>query len=172
MAAAAALLFAAVALLTESAAALPAWLALGGFTMVLVVVDIRHHLLPDALVGPALLVGILTISAHGLAAGDPWVVSRALAGSAALFLLYLTLALISPSGMGMGDVKLASVAGLYLGSLGWGPWILGAAAGPAIGAIIAACMLVLHPTNRDTEVAFGPAMLTGVFTVFSLVNVG
>ena len=172
LAGAGAVLFTVLAMLIGASTVLPAWLALAGFGLALAVIDGYHHRLPNRLVAPALLVGVLLLAAHGMLAGDPASVARALAGSVALFAFYLVLALISPSQLGMGDVKLAAVIGLYLGWLGWGPWVLGAAAGPAIGAVASAAVLIrarlARQKGRAGSVAFGPSMLAGVLAVVLL----
>ena len=172
LAGAGAVLFTVLAMLVGDSTVLPAWLALAGYGLVLAVVDGYHHRLPNRLVAPALLTGVLLLSTHGLLAGDPAAVARALAGSAALFAFYFVLALISPSQLGMGDVKLAAVIGLYLGWLGWGPWVLGAAAGPAIGAFASGAVLIrarlAHQKGKAGSVAFGPSMLAGVLAVVLL----
>jgi leader peptidase (prepilin peptidase)/N-methyltransferase len=72
----------------------------------------------------------------------------------------LIVALIAPKGMGMGDVKLAGLIGLVLGSIGLG--LVGVAAGAGIlfggvGAIVA----LLLGANRKSRVPYGPFMAAG-----------
>lgn len=172
LAAAGAVLFAGLALLLGASTALPAWLALAGFSLMLVVIDAFHHRLPNALVIPALLSGMVLVAGHGVLTGDPWPVLRALAGAGALFALYLTLAILTPSGIGMGDVKLALVVGLYLAWLGWEPLLYGAAAGWVFGAVASLVVLIkrrlVRGRTRVRSVAFGPSMLAGVLTILLL----
>jgi leader peptidase (prepilin peptidase)/N-methyltransferase len=78
-----------------------------------------------------------------------------------LFAFYLALALISPSGMGMGDVKLAAVLGLYLGWLGWGAVLLGTLAGFVVQAFLALALLAGQRIGLREHLPFGPAMLLG-----------
>ena len=78
----------------------------------------------------------------------------------------LAIALISPRGMGMGDVKLAALIGLVLGALGLRYVAVAAAAGVAIGgvasviALVAAALLIsttirLSAFSRRRELGIG-----------------
>lgn len=169
LAAAGAVLFAVLASQVSSPTALLAWFALAGPALWLVAIDACYHRLPNAVVIPALLVGVAVISSHGFVTGDTAAVFRALAGGAALFGIYLVMALVTPSGIGMGDVKLAAVVGLYLGWLGWEPWLYGAAGGFVIGAAVSTAVLVkrmlLRGRSTPTHVAFGPSMLASVLAI-------
>jgi leader peptidase (prepilin peptidase)/N-methyltransferase len=82
-------------------------------------------------------------------------------GAAALFAVYLSLALVSPGGLGMGDVKLAALLGLYLGWLGWAAVVLGALAGFVVQALVALVLLAIRRIGLRGELPFGPAMLAG-----------
>ncbi len=81
------------------------------FCLALVVVtatDLEYRLIPDRIVGPAVVIVLLTMT---LAQPSlEWVLSGL---CAAAFLLVFSL--ISPQGMGMGDVKLAFLMGVALG---------------------------------------------------------
>ena len=78
-----------------------------------------------------------------------------------LFALHL----ISPRGLGMGDVRLAFVLGLYLGWLGWAAVVLGALAGFVVQAVIALGLLATRRIRLRDELPFGPAMLAGAALV-------
>jgi leader peptidase (prepilin peptidase) / N-methyltransferase len=74
-------------------------------------IDLEHRIIPNRLVLPAALFGV----AASAVARPHQLPELALAGGLA-FLLLLLAAVAYPAGMGMGDVKLAGVMGLYLGS--------------------------------------------------------
>jgi len=73
-------------------------------------IDLDHLIVPNRLLAPAAAWG-LVVSASVRPEQLP---ALAIAGAAA-FVLLLVAALAYPVGMGMGDVKLAGVMGLYLG---------------------------------------------------------
>ena len=140
---------------------LPAFLVLAGAGMLLAVIDLQHKLLPDRVVLPSLAGGALLLAVAALAeqAGGPLL--RAGLGAVVLFTAFLVLALISPSSLGMGDVKLAGLLGLYLGWLGWGALLLGAAAGFVVQAVVALGLLATRRIGLRGELPFGPSMLLG-----------
>ena len=100
--------------------ALPAYLYLAAISIALALIDLDTRRLPNRIVLPSLGVGAVLLALASWANGDWGALLRAVIGSAGLFALYFVIAFISPRGMGMGDVKLAAVLGLYLGWLGLG----------------------------------------------------
>jgi leader peptidase (prepilin peptidase)/N-methyltransferase len=64
-------------------------------------------------------------------------------------------------GMGLGDVALAPVLGLALGWLGWGPSVVGLAAGFLIGAVVGVALIATGVTSRRARVPHGPFLLSG-----------
>jgi len=141
--------------------ALPAFLVLASAGVLLAVVDLRHRLLPNRVVLPALVLGVLLLALPA-ALDDAWpALLRAVLGAGALFTLFLVLALASPGGLGMGDVKLAALVGLHLGWLGWSAVALGALAGFVVQAVVALALLVVRRIGLRGELPFGPAMLAG-----------
>jgi leader peptidase (prepilin peptidase) / N-methyltransferase len=156
-----ALLSVLAALRFGSSADLPAYLALAAAGVLLAVVDLRHRLLPNRVIGPALVTGALLLTGAA-AVDDRWAdLARAALGAVVLFALYLVLALISPSALGMGDVKLAGLLGLHLGWLGWDAVLLGAAAGFVVQALLSLVLLAARRIDLRGELPFGPAMLAG-----------
>ncbi|TFD25481.1 MULTISPECIES: prepilin peptidase [Cryobacterium] len=139
--------------------ALVAFLYLAAISVALAMIDLDTHTLPNKILLPAYPVAAVLLTAAALVAGEPGRVLTALIGAAALFGLYLALALISPGGMGLGDVKLAGLLGLYLGYLGWGPLIVGAFGAFLLGGVFGLILLATHKAKRRSGIPFGPWML-------------
>jgi len=140
---------------------LPAFLALGAFGVALGYVDLRRHRLPDALTYAALAAGVLLLGAAAVVDREWGDFVRALLGALALRGFYWLLAMIRPADMGLGDVKLAAVLGLYLGWLGWDFLLVGAFLGFLIGGLVGLVLLALRRAALRTAVPFGPSMLAG-----------
>jgi leader peptidase (prepilin peptidase)/N-methyltransferase len=168
LAAATAALLAATVLGVGLSWALPAFLLLAVAAVLLTVIDLRHRLLPNRVVIPTLVTGALLLLVAAAIEGSWTDLLRAVLGAAVLFAVFLVLAVISPSGLGMGDVKLAAVLGLYLGWLGWGVVLLGAVAGFLVQAVLALVLLALGRVRRDSDLPFGPAMLVGAAVTMAL----
>lgn len=127
----------------------------------LITVDLAAHRLPNAIVAPPYpvvagcwaLLGVLEEDYSGL-----W---RALLAGAGLAAAYLVLALISPSGLGLGDVKLAGLIGLVLGWYGWEHVLTGTIAAFVLGGLFALVLLASSKADRRTHLPFGPWMVAG-----------
>jgi leader peptidase (prepilin peptidase)/N-methyltransferase len=148
--------------LIAAALQLIAFLYLAGVSVALTLIDLDTHKLPNSIVLPGYVVGALLLGASGLFAGDVAALATAGVGMAGLFILYLVIALISPRGMGFGDVKLAGVLGLFLGFLGVGPLLVGAFAAFVLGGLFGVVLMVFGP-GRNRGIAFGPWMLAGAW---------
>ncbi len=75
------------------------------------------------------------------------------------------MALISPKGMGFGDVKLAALLSLHTGWLGWELAVLAGLAGFAAGALASLLLVVTGRATLRTAIPFGPALLIGAWLV-------
>jgi len=149
--------------LVSPAIILVAFLYLAAISVALALIDIDTHRLPNRILLPAYCVAPVLLGAAALLAGEPERLFGALVGGAALFGLYLALALIRPGGMGMGDVKLAGVLGCYLGFLGWGALFVGAFAAFLLGGVFSVLLLALRRVGRGGSIPFGPWMLAGAW---------
>ena len=94
--------------------AIPAYLALAFLCVVLAVIDASTRLLPNRITYPAfpIMLGLLLLASIGL--GDLGRLTRGCSPPWPSGAFFLLLALISPRGMGLGDVKLAPTLGLAL----------------------------------------------------------
>lgn len=139
--------------------ALPAFILLAVLGVQLGRIDVALHLLPNPLVLSLLVGGLLCLLAAAFGE-DQWAsLVRGLAGAAILFAIYLILALISPAGLGMGDVKLAAPVGLYLGYLGWNQLLYGGLLGFILNGIVTVFVVARNRKERTSEVAHGPSMI-------------
>lgn len=158
------LLFAAVGLWCGLSWALPAFLYLAGVSVALALIDLDTQRLPDVLVLPSYPVGLVLLTLASWnpgGAGDFWALVRAVIGCLAMFGIYLLIVLVYPRGMGLGDVKLAGVLGLYLGWIGWGALVVGWFAAFLLGGVFGIALMSRGKAGRRTQIPFGPWMLLG-----------
>lgn len=142
---------------------LVAFLYLAAISLALAIIDIETHKLPNVIVLPGYAVGVALLGTAALLQGDLVGLGRMAAGAGILFFFYFVLAMISPRGMGMGDVKLAGVLGLFLGSLGWGQLAVGAGAAFVLGGLFSIILLITRRAGRKSGIPFGPWMLLGAW---------
>lgn len=144
---------------------LPAFLLLAMLGVQLARIDVALHLLPNPLVLTLLAGGLLLFLLPGLFNKQSDDLFRAVFGAVILFAAYLILGLISPGGIGMGDVKLAAPVGLYLGYLGWTQLLYGGLLGFILNGVVSLLVVGRKGRNKATEVPHGPSMLGAVATV-------
>lgn len=142
---------------------LVAFLYFAAISVALTAIDIDVHRLPNAIVLPSYVVGAVLLAAAALLGGDPVQLARAAAGAGILVVLYFVLAIIKPGGMGMGDVKLAGVLGLFLGSIGWGALAVGAMGAFVLGGIFGVVLILARRAGRGSGIPFGPWMFAGAW---------
>jgi len=144
-------------------AALPAFLYLAAISVALALIDIDTQRLPNAIVLPSYVVGVVLLGAAAVGQSSYGDLLRAGLGMAALYGFYFGLALLYPAGMGFGDVKLAGVLGLYLGWLGWAELIAGGFLGFLLGGLVGGVLMMARRAGRKSKIPFGPFMLGGAF---------
>ena len=122
--------------------------------------DVRTRLVPD---GPLLLAIVLVLITCAFSAPEELPVRIAAAAGAAGFLL--AAALIRPDGMGLGDVKLAGVLGLYLGAAVIEAMIVAFAAGSVVGL----SLIARHGWSaRSRTIPFAPCLALGALVAVVL----
>jgi leader peptidase (prepilin peptidase)/N-methyltransferase len=138
-------------------------LVLVTFLVPIAAIDLDHKIIPNKLTGPAAVLAVALVAVL-----EPRHLPEYLgAGAAALLFFYLP-ALIHNKGMGMGDVKLAGVLGLYLGR----------AVAPAVfialilGVVVGTAIIVVKGMSdgRRTKVPFGPFLAAGALIAFFVGN--
>ena len=150
-----AVLFAATVVIlgTGDAGELALGLVFCALLVVITLTDLERRVIPNAILAAG-AVAALAIAA----VSDPGSLgTRAIAAVAAGGFLLLV-ALAYPRGMGMGDVKLAAVMGLYLGRSVAPALVIAFAAGAFVGL---ALMVRRGASARKQAVPFGPFMALG-----------
>lgn len=147
-------LAAAVVLLKHSAHDLALGLALVAVLVPIALIDLDHQIIPNKITLPAALVA----TALGAVLHPAGLAEQLIAGAAAGgFLLIFVLAY--PRGMGMGDVKLAAVLGLFLGRYVAIAILAAVLVGTLVGGVVMARVGVSK--GRKTKVPFGPFLALG-----------
>jgi leader peptidase (prepilin peptidase)/N-methyltransferase len=122
--------------------------------VVITLIDFDHRLIPNKLTYPAAPLAI----AIGMALDLDGVPEQLIAGAAA-FGFFIVAKLAYPRGMGMGDVKLAGVMGLYLGRAVAPAIFVALITGVLVGGVIMARVGVTK--GRKQQVPFGPFLAFG-----------
>ena len=131
------------------------------FLVPIALIDFDHRLIPNKLTLPAAVLALVAIVALDL----DFLVEALIAGAAGFAFFFLAAAAY-PRGMGMGDVKLAGVLGLYLGRAVAPAIFIALISGVLIGAAIIARKGATE--GRRTAVPFGPFLaLGGVIALFA-----
>jgi leader peptidase (prepilin peptidase)/N-methyltransferase len=140
---------------------------LAGFAALLLAsaIDLTEYRLPDVVVLPTLAIGFLLVIVSSVNDDDGARVRYAFLGAVIAFGVLLIAHLISPQGMGFGDVKFAAVLGLMVG---WQAssfvdvvilvlWLF--LIGFAIGTVGGVALLVVR--GRNQPFPFGPFLAMG-----------
>jgi leader peptidase (prepilin peptidase) / N-methyltransferase len=123
-------------------------------------IDARWRIVPNRIVYPAVLVGLGALIV-GHVAGAPVDAVRGLVGLALYAGPLFLVALVVPHGMGMGDVKLAALIGLVLGSLGLAYVAVAAGVGIVVGGLGAIVAMAVFRLGRKQHIPFGPFLAGG-----------
>ncbi len=136
-------------------------LVLVSFLVPIALIDLELRIIPNRLTAAAALVAVPLVALIDPASAPERLIAAAAAGGA-----FLLVALAAPAGMGMGDVKLVAVLGLYLGAEVAVAVLVALVAGTVIGLAIMARRGVRR--GRRTAIPFGPFLaLGGVVAVFA-----
>ncbi|MFC1956490.1 prepilin peptidase [Chloroflexota bacterium] len=141
----------------------------GSIFLAIVFIDWEHQLILNKITYPTAAVALIVLAVcsalpqMGLVSNlvflpEPAILSG-LIGGAIGFGFFLAVLLISPRGMGMGDVKLAGLIGLITGF----PLVLVALfIGISTGGVVAAALLLLRKRGRKDMIPFGAFLALGL----------
>ena len=129
------------------------WLPFAAMLIAVAGIDLDHRIIPNKILLPAAIWGLAATIAF-----RPDNIDDSLIAGGAAFLALLLAAIAYPAGMGMGDVKLVGVMGIYLGS-GVAPAMLAAF---LAGSIVGIAILAREGKDaRKKGIPFGPFLALG-----------
>jgi leader peptidase (prepilin peptidase)/N-methyltransferase len=156
-------LYAAVVATQDDGARIVLGLLLVTALVPITLIDLDHRIIPNRITGPAAIVGLVAIAVL-----DTDFLLEALISAIAGGGFFFIAAVLYPRGMGMGDVKLAGVLGLYLGRAVAPAILIALVAGVILGAAIIARKGAVE--GRKTAVPFGPFLALGGILAYFVGN--
>lgn len=160
-------LFGAAAWIVGASWVLPAYLWFVAVTFVLILTDLDHKRIPNAILYPGTIVAVALLGIGGAVEGDLQAVWRGLAGGAGYFALLLVVALVARGGFGFGDVKLAFLLGTFTAHRSWEALGVGVFAAFVIGGLVSIALLIAGRAGRKDAIPFGPSLVVGAYVAIA-----
>jgi leader peptidase (prepilin peptidase)/N-methyltransferase len=129
------------------------WLPFAAMLIAVAGIDLDHRIIPNKILLPAAIWGIV-----GTTIFRPDNIDDSLIAGGIAFMALFLAAVAYPAGLGMGDVKLAGVMGIYLGSAVAPAMLAAFLAGSIVGVVIIARE---GADARKKGVPFGPFLALG-----------
>ena len=127
------------------------WLYIASSLIIIFIYDLKHYLIPDNILLPAIIISFLLYWQNWLAA---------LIAAGFFFIIW---AISSGRWMGFGDVKLAILMGFLLGL----PNVIVALFIAFFsGSIVGVLLMAYKKGNLKSEIPFGPFLIFGIFVAF------
>ncbi|WP_168198689.1 prepilin peptidase [Nesterenkonia sp. NBAIMH1] len=129
--------------------------------VLLSIVDVREHRLPNTIVYPWAAVSAGLFIAVAALTGDAYGLLRGIVAGILWSLGFMAVRLIFASAVGLGDVKLAFILGLHSGFFGWSSAVLAVASTLMLAGLAVLTLLALRRAEGRSRLPLGPFMLTG-----------
>ncbi|WP_191089958.1 prepilin peptidase [Nesterenkonia ebinurensis] len=124
-------------------------------------IDLNQHRLPNRIIYPwaGCTFGLLVLVTFLLT--DIAALGRAVTAGLSWGLLFLMVRLLHPPSLGMGDVKLAVVLGMYTGFISWETFAGGVVLSFLLGGLVSLWLLLTRRATSTSRIAFGPFLILG-----------
>jgi leader peptidase (prepilin peptidase)/N-methyltransferase len=150
-------------LVADTGWTLPGYVVFAGVTVVLVVTDIDHKLIPNRILYPGTLAAGVLLAAGSAIDGELGSLWRGLGAGAAYFAVLYLVAVVARGGFGFGDVKLAFLLGLFTGFASFRVFLLAVFFTGVFGGVPAIVLLLSGRRGARSEMPYGPAMIAGAW---------
>lgn len=154
-------LFAGVGLRFGADWAVPAFLVFFVCLVSISVIDSQRQIIPNYIVYPTIFASVPLLALAALIQGEWDRFGQSMLGATLAWLALLAIHLVSPAGMGFGDVRLAFVLGLFLGWISLSHVLAGLFLGVALIAVIGVVLALFRLKSLQEHIAFGPFLAAG-----------
>ncbi|MDQ6910079.1 MAG: A24 family peptidase [Actinomycetota bacterium] len=154
-------LFAATVFRFGADVVIPAYLVFFTCLVAVSTIDLDRRIIPNRIIYPTIFTSIPLLAIAAAVNGDFESLKNALIGGAAAFAALFVIHLISPAGMGFGDVRLSFILGLFLGWLSLSHVLVGIFLGFLLGAFIGLALVLSRIRSRKDAIPFGPFLAGG-----------
>lgn len=125
------------------------------------VIDSQRQIIPNYIVYPTIFISVPMLALAALLGGEWDRFGQAMLGATLAWLALFVIHMISPAGMGFGDVRLAFVLGLFLGWISLSHVVTGLFLGVVIISVAGVVLAVLRLRSIQEHIAFGPFLAVG-----------
>ncbi|RKY02618.1 prepilin peptidase [Candidatus Poribacteria bacterium] len=143
---------------------LPEYIVMGSILIAVSAIDIRHYIIPLKLTGPGMGIGLAFAAGLAIKSGDVSVLIERLLGGAvgagAIFAVGVIGSLIfKKEAMGLGDVELMGMIGLYLGL--YPHVILVILLSAVLGSLVGLALIAAGRKGPKSQIPYGPFLAGG-----------
>ena len=132
------------------------------------VIDSQRQIIPNYIVYPTIFASVPLLALAALIDGEWDRFGHAMLGATLAWLALFAIHMISPGGMGFGDVRLAFVLGLFLGWISLSHVVTGLFLGVVLISVVGIVLAALRLKSLQEHIAFGPFLAVGsTVTVFA-----
>ena len=128
--------------------------------LVILFVDIKHHIIPDEMVITSIVGGLML---HFFSSSNISIYQYIATGIGASLFLFVIFLATKGRGMGFGDVKLALALGLFLGPA---KTVVGMYLAFLTGAVVSLILIFSKQKQLKSKIAFGPFLIIGSVASF------
>ena len=147
---------------------LPAYLCFLAVTIVLGFIDLGHRRIPNRILLPGTVVGLVLLTGGAVLEGRIGDLPEALAAGLGYFVVLLVPAFSTRGAIGMGDVKLAFLLGVFAGYGRWEGAVVAAIGAFVLAGVVAVPLLIFRILSRRDHLPFGPFMVAGSWIAIAL----
>ena len=155
------LLFAGTGLRFGADWVVPAYLVFFVCLVSITVIDAERQIIPNYIVYPTIFTSIPLLALAALAEGEWDRFGHSMIGASLAWLALFAIHMVSPAGMGFGDVRLAFVLGLFLGWIGLTHVLTGLFLGVVLIAVVGVVLAMFRLKSLQEHIAFGPFLAAG-----------